>query len=398
MNKGEESKEKKTQRTQERRPVSREERMRRKRERLKRRRRILIAMMCAVLVILILIIAGIVALVRHFTGNNDSGGKDSGQASDLTIEEQEAEKEAETEPVSITISAAGDCTLGTDEYFDPSTSLNAYYDSNGPEYFFQNVKSIFDADDLTIVNMEGTLTEETARQDKTYAFKGPAEYAQILTSGGVEAANLANNHSHDYGDKSYTDTIETIEAAGIVSFGYDRTAVMDVNGIKVGLVGTYELADGMGCEDEMIANIKAVEEQGAQIVIVSFHWGLERENYPTENQVNLAHSAIDNGADLVLGHHPHVLEGIEVYNGKNIVYSLGNFCFGGNSNPSDKDTMIFQQTFMVENGELTADNVTNIIPCSVSSESGYNNYQPTPLEGDEAERVRGRIEEYSSGL
>ena len=398
MNKGEESKEKKTQRTQERRPVSREERMRRKRERLKRRRRILIAMMCAALVILILIIAGIVALVRHFTGNNDSGGKDSGQASDLTIEEQEAEKEAETEPVSITISAAGDCTLGTDEYFDPSTSLNAYYDSNGPEYFFQNVKSIFDADDLTIVNMEGTLTEETARQDKTYAFKGPAEYAQILTSGGVEAANLANNHSHDYGDKSYTDTIETIEAAGIVSFGYDRTAVMDVNGIKVGLVGTYELADGMGCEDEMIANIKAVEEQGAQIVIVSFHWGLERENYPTENPVNLAHSAIDNGADLVLGHHPHVLEGIEVYNGKNIVYSLGNFCFGGNSNPSDKDTMIFQQTFTVENGELTADNVTNIIPCSVSSESGYNNYQPTPLEGDEAERVRGRIEEYSSGL
>lgn len=400
MNKGEDSKGRNPQKTQERRPVSREERMRRKRERLKRKRRILIAMMCAALVVLILIVAGIVALVRHFTGNNNSEQKAGKQASDLTIEEQKAEKEKEEEskPVSITISAAGDCTLGTDEYFDPSTSLNAYYDSNGPEYFFQNVKSIFDADDLTIVNMEGTLTEETARQDKTYAFKGPAEYAQILTSGGVEAANLANNHSHDYGDKSYTDTIETIEAAGIVSFGYDRTAVMDVNGIKVGLVGTYELADGMGCEDEMIANIKAVEEQGAQIVIVSFHWGLERENYPTENQVNLAHSAIDNGADLVLGHHPHVLEGIEVYNGKNIVYSLGNFCFGGNSNPSDKDTMIFQQTFTVENGELTADNVTNIIPCSVSSESGYNNYQPTPLEGDEAERVRGRIEEYSSGL
>ena len=399
MNKGEDSKGRNPQKTQERRPVSREERMRRKRERLKRKRRILIAMMCAALVVLILIVAGIVALVRHFTGNNNSEQKAGKQASDLTIEEQKAEKEKEeSKPVSITISAAGDCTLGTDEYFDPSTSLNAYYDSNGPEYFFQNVKSIFDADDLTIVNMEGTLTEETARQDKTYAFKGPAEYAQILTSGGVEAANLANNHSHDYGDKSYTDTIETIEAAGIVSFGYDRTAVMDVNGIKVGLVGTYELADGMGCEDEMIANIKSVEEQGAQIVIVSFHWGLERENYPTENQVNLAHSAIDNGADLVLGHHPHVLEGIEVYNGKNIVYSLGNFCFGGNSNPADKDTMIFQQTFTVENGELAADNVTNIIPCSVSSESGYNNYQPTPLEGDEAERVLGRIEEYSSGL
>ena len=387
--------------TQQRRPISREERMRRKRERLKRRRRIAIAILCGLVLLLILIVVGIVALVRHFAGGSDRSNDKNDQASDLTIEEQQPEEnetKAETEPVSITISAAGDCTLGTDEYFDPSTSLNAYYDSNGPAYFFQNVKSIFEADDLTIVNMEGTLTEETTRQDKTYAFKGPAEYTQILTDGDVEAANLANNHSHDYGDKSYTDTIAALDAAGITNFGYDRTAVMDVNGVKVGLVGTYELAEGMGCEDEMISNIKAVEDQGAQIVIVSFHWGIERENYPTENQVNLAHSAIDNGADLVLGHHPHVLEGIEVYNGKNIVYSLGNFCFGGNSNPSDKDTMIFQQTFTVQDGELVEDNVTNIIPCSISSDSSYNNYQPTPLEGDEADRVKGRIEEYSSGF
>ena len=387
--------------TQQRRPISREERMRRKRERLKRRRRIAIAILCGLALLLILIVVGIVALVRHFAGGSDRSNDKNDQASDLTIEEQQPEEnetKAETEPVSITISAAGDCTLGTDEYFDPSTSLNAYYDSNGPAYFFQNVKSIFEADDLTIVNMEGTLTEETTRQDKTYAFKGPAEYTQILTDGDVEAANLANNHSHDYGDKSYTDTIAALDAAGITNFGYDRTAVMDVNGVKVGLVGTYELAEGMGCEDEMISNIKAVEDQGAQIVIVSFHWGIERENYPTENQVNLAHSAIDNGADLVLGHHPHVLEGIEVYNGKNIVYSLGNFCFGGNSDPSDKDTMIFQQTFTVQDGELVEDNVTNIIPCSISSDSSYNNYQPTPLEGDEADRVKGRIDEYSSGF
>lgn len=384
--------------TQQRRPVSREERMRRKRERLKRRRRIAIAILCGIVLLLILAAAGIAALVRHFSDRNEKSNNDSGKAEDLTIEQQEKEQEPEAEPVSVTISAAGDCTLGTDEYFDYSTSLNAYYSSNGAAYFLQNVKPVFEEDDLTIVNMEGTLTEETARQDKTYAFKGPAEFADILTEGSVEAANLANNHSHDYGDKSYTDTIAALDAAGITNFGYDRTAVMDVKGVKVGLVGTYELADGMGCEEEMIANIKAVEEQGAQIVIVSFHWGLERENYPTENQVNLAHSAIDNGADLVLGHHPHVLEGIEVYKGKNIVYSLGNFCFGGNSNPSDKDTMIFQQTFTVQNGELAEDNVTNIIPCSISSESGYNNYQPTPLEGDEAERVKGRIQEYSSGF
>ena len=362
--------------------------------RLKRRRRIVIGILCAALLLIILVIAGIVMLVKHLVGGADS--KEAKQAEDLTIEQQEAEKEEP--PVSITISAAGDCTLGTDENFDQSRSLNAYYDENGPAYFLQSVKPVFEADDLTIVNMEGTLTESTSRMDKTFAFKGPADYTKILTEGSVEAANLANNHSRDYGDQSYTDTIAALDAAGIVNFGYDRTAVMDVNGVKVGLVGTYELAEGMGCEEEMIANIKAVEDQGAQIVIVSFHWGIERENYPDENQVNLAHSAIDHGADLVLGHHPHVLQGIEVYNGKNIVYSLGNFCFGGNSNPSDKDTMIFQQTFTVQNGELVEDNVTNVIPCSLSSESGRNTYQPTPLEGEEKDRVMAKIEEFSAGL
>lgn len=376
---------------------SEQERMRRREarlRRLKRRRRIAIGILCAALLLIILVITGIVMLVKHLVGGDAS--KEAKQAEDLTIEQQEAEKEEP--PVSITISAAGDCTLGTDENFDQSRSLNAYYDENGPAYFLQSVKPVFEADDLTIVNMEGTITESTSRMDKTFAFKGPADYTKILTEGSVEAANLANNHSRDYGEQSYTDTIAALDAAGIVNFGYDRTAVMDVNGVKVGLVGTYELAEGMGCEEEMIANIKAVEDQGAQIVIVSFHWGIERENYPDETQVNLAHSAIDHGADLVLGHHPHVLQGIEVYNGKNIVYSLGNFCFGGNSNPSDKDTMIFQQTFTVQNGELVEDNVTNVIPCSLSSESGRNTYQPTPLEGEEKDRVMAKIEEFSAGL
>lgn len=404
MNKGEEKRERRAGSTAaSRRRMSRAERRRLEMQRRRRKRRRLIAAMIAVLVCIGLIIAGAVVLIKHFSGEGAEKGDESRrQAQDLTIsgeteEEQEAEPEQQP-PVSITISAAGDCTLGTDSSFDQSTSLNAYYNSNGAAYFLQNVKSVFEADDLTIVNMEGTLTESDSRQDKTFAFKGPGEFAQILTAGSVEAANLANNHSHDYGDQSYTDTINYVEAAGITTFGYDRTAVMDVNDVKVGLVGTYELADGMGCEAGMIENIKKVESEGAQVVIVSFHWGMERENYPNDNQKNLAHSAIDNGADLVLGHHPHVLQGIEKYKGKNIVYSLGNFCFGGNSNPSDKDTMIFQQTFTIENGELVEDDVTNIIPCSISSVSGYNNYQPTPLEGSEKDRVMQKINEFSSGL
>lgn len=320
-------------------------------------------------------------------------GEDEASEEEATPVEPEEEDTPET--IQLTISAAGDCTLGTDEYFDESRSLNAYFETQGAEYFLSSVKSIFEADDLTIVNLEGTFTEATERQDKQFAFKGDPSFVNILTSGSVEATNLANNHSKDYGTESYEDTIKYVEEAGIVTFGYDRTAVMDVKGVKVGLVGIYELADGMERQQQVIDNIQAVKDEGASLVIVSFHWGSEKEYYPDETQKALARIAIDNGADLVLGHHPHVLQGIEEYNGKNIVYSLGNFCFGGNSNPSDKDTMIFQQTFTFVDGELQVDNVTNIIPCRVSSASDYNDYQPTPAEGEEAERILGRIEEYS---
>ena len=325
------------------------------------------------------------------TDNTDDTSKDS--------QEETTTPEPTAEPVSITVSMVGDCTLGTDVNFDQSTSFDAFYQmKNDPGYFFQNVKDIFTADDLTVANMEGTLTTSNDRQQKTFAFKGNPSYTEILTQGGVEATNLANNHSHDYGDQSYEDTIQYLEAAGITTFGYDRTAVMDVKGIKVGLIGIYELKDGLGRQQQVIDTIQEVKDQGAQVIIVSFHWGTEKSNIPDDIQKTLAHLAVDQGADLVVGHHPHVLQGIEKYQGKNIVYSLGNFCFGGHKNPSIKDTMIFQQTFTVENGELVEDDVTNIIPCSLSSESSYNNYQPMVLEGSEKERVLQKIEEFSAAL
>ena len=316
----------------------------------------------------------------------------------LQSETKTEKKTPEVQETTITISAAGDCTLGTDEGFNYSRSFKGKYDAvQDPSYFLQNVQPVFAQDDLTIVNMEGTLTEETTREPKQFAFKGDAEYAKILTSGAVEAANLANNHSFDYGEKSHEDTIAALDAEGIQSFGYERTALMDIKGVKVGLAGAYELAEHIECKQDMLDNIASLKEQGAQIIIVSFHWGQEKENVPNDVQVELAHTAIDNGADLVLGHHPHVLQGIEEYKGKNIVYSLGNFCFGGNSAPSDMDTMIFQQTFTVKDGKLQEDNVTNILPCKISSayQEGYNNYQPVLAEGEQKEKIFQRLSEYS---
>ena len=374
-----------------------------------KRQKLLIATGIGIFVLVfILILAGIRGC-SNYIGSRQAAAKktvsmnaseDNSQKASSDSQNTDSSNATVSSPVSLTLSVVGDCTLGTDETFDYDTSLNAYYENYGADYFLQNVKDIFSADDLTIANFEGTLTDSDEREDKTFAFKAPASYASILTGGSVEAVNTANNHSHDYGDQSFDDTLAALDDAGIVHFGYDETAVMDVKGIKVGLVGIYELYDHLEREQQLKDNIAKVKADGAQLIVVIFHWGNETETVPDSNQTTLGRIAIDEGADLVCGHHPHVLQGIETYKDRNIVYSLGNFCFGGNSSPSDMDTMIYQQTFTIDADGVKKDNVTNIIPCSISSAAydGYNNYQPTPAEGDEATRILGKINERSSWI
>lgn len=374
-----------------------------------KRQKLLIATGIGIFVLVfILILAGIRGCSNYMSSRQAAAkktvsmnaSKDNSQKASSDSQNTDSSNATVSSPVSLTLSVVGDCTLGTDETFDYDTSLNAYYENYGADYFLQNVKDIFSTDDLSIANFEGTLTDSDEREDKTFAFKAPASYASILTGGSVEAVNTANNHSHDYGEQSFNDTLAALDDAGIVHFGYDETAVMDVKGIKVGLVGIYELYDHLEREQQLKDNIAKVKADGAQLIVVIFHWGNETETVPDSNQTTLGRIAIDEGADLVCGHHPHVLQGIETYKGRNIVYSLGNFCFGGNSSPSDMDTMIYQQTFTIDADGVKKDNVTNIIPCSISSAAydGYNNYQPTPTEGDEATRILGKINERSSWI
>ena len=374
-----------------------------------KRQKLLIATGIGIFVLVfILILAGIRGCSNYMSSRQAAAkktvsmnaSKDNSQKASSDSQNTDSSNATVSSPVSLTLSVVGDCTLGTDETFDYDTSLNAYYENYGADYFLQNVKDIFSTDDLTIANFEGTLTDSDEREDKTFAFKAPASYASILTGGSVEAVNTANNHSHDYGEQSFNDTLAALDDAGIVHFGYDETAVMDVKGIKVGLVGIYELYDHLELEQQLKDKIAKVKADGAQLIVVIFHWGNETETVPDSNQTTLGRIAIDEGADLVCGHHPHVLQGIETYKGRNIVYSLGNFCFGGNSSPSDMDTMIYQQTFTIDADGVKKDNVTNIIPCSISSAAydGYNNYQPTPAEGDEATRILGKINERSSWI
>lgn len=311
-------------------------------------------------------------------------------------EKRRAEKEYTPSVQTVTVTAAGDCTLATDVNASTEGSFAAYASQLGGDYsyFLKNVAPVFAEDDLTIVNFEGTLSNQGTRQDKQFAFRGKPEYVQVLTTSSVEAANLANNHSADYGDVSLTDTIKYLNEAGISNFIGTNTAMREVNGISVGLVGINALnEEEAGKLEKAIGSVKSL---GAQLVIVSMHWGEEKATAPNEQQIELAHKAVDLGADLVIGTHPHVLQGIEKYNGRYIAYSLGNFCFGGNNNPSDKNTVIYRQVFTFVDGILQEDENMTLIPATISGHDNYNDYQPAIATGDRKTEIQNRLTDYSA--
>jgi len=320
-------------------------------------------------------------------------------------EEEALEPEPEIEPppspyVTITISAAGDNTLGGDSrWAGYHRFMREFYNSGGDHsFFFRNVRQIFYESDLAIVNLEGTLTYAEEHMDKEFVFRGPPHFAKILSEGAVDVVTIANNHTIDFFERGYQDTIEALEAVGLAYFGNEFNTIVEVNGIKVGLFGfrvwnTYQFN-----KNRIVAAIDDLREQGAQLIIAYHHWGYENVNMANHVQRTMGRFTVESGADLVLGAHPHVIQGIEVYQGVNIVYSLANFSFGGNSNPPDQDTFIFQQTFTFYNGVLLDTNETNIIPVMVSATRAYNNFQPTVAEGEDADRILRRLQTYSEWL
>lgn len=289
------------------------------------------------------------------------------------------------ETIEITLSAIGDVTLGQDDRFQYAGSFNQYYKQEGVGYFFSGVKDILSADNLTIANLEGTLTEATEKPnksfqgDKAFFFKGSPSYTAILKDGSIEAVDLANNHSMDYLEKGFKDTVMALDNTGIKSFGYDKVAIYEKDGILIGLIGVNalgKLEEGVNLVNLQfdLANKLQFLKDRTSLIIVSFHWGIENTSQPTSEQRELGRFAVEQGASLVLGHHPHVIQPLEVYQGKTIVYSLGNFVFGGNSNPCYKSTEIFQQTFSFQNNQLIGINAPTVIPCKLST-----SFRPEPL-------------------
>ena len=309
---------------------------------------------------------------------------------------QKEEKKKEEAEVNFTISFAGDCTLGNYAGQAYDGSFNQEYKRQGsdPTYFLKKVKEVFEKDDLTVVNLEGPLTTASNHLEKEFPFSGAPEYTKILTSSSVEAVTLANNHSEDYYEAGLQDTKKYLDEASIGHFGYDDSYIKEIKGIKCGFLGYRSLSVSMNNESghqkiqNAINHLK--NEEQCQLVFVYYHWGIERNYSPTQGQRDLAHATIDAGANMVIGSHPHVLEGIETYKDSPIVYSLSNFCFGGNRNPSDKDSMIYQQTFHFTNKKITSTE-HKIIPCMISSVKYRNNYQPIIANGQDAERILKKV-------
>lgn len=287
----------------------------------------------------------------------------------------------------ITMTATGDFTIGGDS----RKSKNIFEDEKRKQggdisFMMRNIRDILLADDLTIVNFEGTLTESTyvpsSKKNNSFLFSAPPSYVSCLSENGVEAVSLENNHVQDHGEDVYQETQQVLEQAGIVWSNSEHLGVIEVKGVQIAMLSYLCIDRYSQLWDKVPADIQAAKER-YPIVIVSFHWGNELDYAPTNNQVKMGRLAVDAGADLVLGHHSHRIQPIECYKGVYICYSLANFSFAGNTKPSDMNSYLFQTRFRIREGEEGAQ-VSNegfrIIPIRISSRTDYNDFTPTVLE------------------
>ena len=318
--------------------------------------------------------------------------KEDGELNSYVLEQMQED----VWPKTFTITMAGDTTLGsTDDLRKRDDCFERVAEEKGYGWFFSGLTDLFATDDLTLVNFEGTLTEETGKKEKKFNFKGPAEYTDILTLGSVEAVTVANNHTLDYGTKGRDDTIANLEAAGITVSGNGQLGVFEKNGVKVGMTGyCFPYKDG---KKDISKDVKELRKMGCQIVIASFHWGSEYREDFTGEQRSIGRAALKAGADIVVGHHPHIVQGIESYEDSYILYSVGNLVFGGNVDPDDRDAYAARVTFTVHEDRAEAPELT-IVPLRLTELSDGTDYRPVIAQGDEADRIVSRILRRSSKM
>ncbi|MCI8590570.1 MAG: CapA family protein [Clostridiales bacterium] len=277
----------------------------------------------------------------------------------------------------IKMSFTGDCLIGSDYGKHNAGSFNWFADQEGTSYFFSEVKEVFDNDDITVVDCETVLSDNRElapvfkEEDPGYWYMGPAENAAIFAEGGVEIASVANNHTGDYQHLGYLDTLQALSDQGIMVGENLKPVYYEVRGITVGVLCC-------NCWSTYHANLilKKIEEMNecSDVQIIVPHGGTMNVYEPDAWRVKAFRQFIDAGAEVVAAGHPHVLQPLEVYGDGVIVYSLGNFCYGGSKHPENA-TVIFTVSLRFLDGAF--DGLTyELLPCYLYT-TPENNYQPT---------------------
>ncbi len=299
----------------------------------------------------------------------------------------------EPTPQVYTISFIGDIT--PDSVAAHRNGPNGYQNvvsADDPGYVFEKTVQYFENDDFTMANFECVLSDgNDPAAAKNFTFRAPTAYAGLLTAGSVEFVTLGNNHVLDYGNNAYADTKAALDKVGVAYTGRDEHTIYETeSGLRIG-VYAVSFADSL---EQIKTGIQALKDEGAEFIIAALHWGEEGYYEIISTQTAQGHAAIDAGADVVYGSHPHTLQPIEEYNGRYIFYSMGNWSFGGNTNPRDKDTVIAQLEVTRDlDGSVSVTNVT-LIPCASSGVVNGNNYQPVPYEegSEEYERTLSKLD------
>ena len=285
----------------------------------------------------------------------------------------------------FTFSFVGDCTFASDH--GSAGASYSFASVIGDDYKkpFQHVMEYFGDDDVTLINLECALTTYNVPAEKQFRFRGDPRYVNVLLEGSVECVTLCNNHSRDYGERGYTDTKELLDQNGVAYLSFEEPAIFTTKrGLKVGVVG----GSFPKSIDHVKKQIKKCQEAQCEVIVAVYHWSDEYQYKRDSSQVKLAQASIDAGAHIVVGHHPHVLQAMEVYKGQPIFYSLGNFSFGGNSNPRDRDTVVMQQQVYRQADGTIRMGETIPIPCALSDVPGRNSYCPIPYQEGSAEYER----------
>ncbi len=300
------------------------------------------------------------------------------------------------EMTKVVVTMTGDCVLGGEEKSrKKETSFDSLIAQKGMAWPFSAFSQQFAQDDITLVNLEGVLKDTATGRlaDKTHTFRGVTAYTEILRLGSVEHVNIANNHYIDYGKAGRTSTLKALKQAGIAISGYKELHAVEIGGKKIGFGGIRETVYRQE-RKTMAEDIQALAEMDCDVIIYSCHFGDEYGKTHNTLQTKMTREAIDLGADFVVGHHPHVVQGIEYYNGGVILYSLGNFVFGGNLELKEFDSYAVEAAFLWE-GEKYRGVQLELIPVLTSGTIPENDFRPVPALGEDKARIYKKIQKDS---